>query len=129
MRGMRDKKRVWVALAATFALLLHPAAAGLVAGAMASAELLAGAETIICTPHGAEKAPATPSRPDHHGHLPECCLFGCSVAAGKAIAASDVVLPILPLPQRLDVAPSRLQLSATRLERSPINPRAPPVPA
>jgi hypothetical protein len=126
MKGWRRERREWAALAAAFALLLHTMVAGLVDGAMASPQLLDIFGNVICTSHGAEKAPVSPGEPGNHSHLPECCLVGCSVVGGHAM--SGPIAPVLPAPafERLKLAQSVYHAALQRSERSPLNPRAPP---
>jgi hypothetical protein len=112
---------------AAFALLLHTVVAGFVDGAMASPQLLDIFGNVICTSHGAEKAPASPGQPSDHSHMPECCLVGCSAAGGHA--TSGLIVPVLPalVLERPKLVPPAFHASLQHTERSPLIPRAPPL--
>jgi hypothetical protein len=126
MIGWRKRSREWAGLAAVLALLLHTIVAGLVDGALAAPELLDNFGNVVCTAHGAEKAPSVPGQPGNHSHLPDCCLVGCSVAGGHAASASPILVTPLLATIRLNFGPLRPDRAIANSERSPQNPRAPP---
>jgi hypothetical protein len=123
----RKQPREWIAMLATFVLLVHAAVAGIADGAMASPQLLDAFGNVICTSHGAEQGPATPNQPSH-SHLPECCLASCTVVGGHAVppAAPSAVPPTLA--GQVKIAVPEEIATATAFELSPFNPRAPPLP-
>jgi hypothetical protein len=128
MTGVRRQGRDWAALAAAFALLFHTMVAGFVDGALASPQLLDIFGNVICAAHAGEQAPDGPGQPDHRGpHLPDCCLAGCSLTGGHAVAPAPP--PSLParLAEDAHLAPPARRVVVERPERSPLNPRAPPL--
>jgi len=125
MKVRRKHRSTGVAVVATFALILHLAISGFVDGAMASAQALGIFYAPICSAQGESE---TPHAPDQRGqtHLPDCCMSSCSVAAGAAlIAASPAILPSVT-PTGIDLPLPVYHRPAQRLDRPPLNPRAPP---
>lgn len=127
MKGMRRRGAGWVAVLATLSLFLHSFVVGFAGGAMASAGQLDTLGAVICTGHGA--VPADPGQPADSSHLPDCCLIGCSLLGGYAVAGP--VAPAVPVPEgrARDVAPlpETYRAPLGTFERSPLNPRAPPL--
>jgi hypothetical protein len=125
MTGRAKSRKTGVVLAATFALVFHLLISGFVDGAMASAEATGIVDVPICSTRSGTDTPHSPDQPGHP-HLPDCCVLSCSVATGSAlIDAAPVLLHShtfhhvrLPLPA--------YHRPAQRLDRPPLNPRAPP---
>jgi hypothetical protein len=111
----------------SLALLFHTAVAGFVDGATAAPQVLDIFGNVVCSAH-AGNASGSPDRPGR-GHLPECCLLGCSLAGGHVVSPSaPAVLPVR-FAERLEFVARPPGSPAGRFRHSPLNPRAPPVPA
>lgn len=82
---------------------------------------------VICTHEGAAELPANDRGQPRHEN---CCLFGCSFSAASAGVPMDAVA-LLPTIVWERIAPQRLAFAGPvlRSERSPANPRAPPIQA
>jgi hypothetical protein len=123
------KRRSWIAALAIFVLFAHAMVASFVDGAMAQPQLVDPFGNPICSAHEADRSsdPAGPT--GDHTHLPDCCLAGCSLAGGHALAVADQPFRIvrLAVPSRA-VAPA-YRIAVVAFERSPLNPRAPPASA
>ncbi|MBB5751342.1 DUF2946 family protein [Prosthecomicrobium pneumaticum] len=126
MKAWWRRERSWVALVAACFLILQSLTGALAMGGRADPAALDAFGNVICTAHGADAAPAGG---DSGGprHLPDCCLFGCSLfgavvlpapaAAGLILAREAGPAPLLPqsaVPHR----PGR--------RGAPASPRAPP---
>jgi hypothetical protein len=125
-KGFRRQTREWLAILATFVLLVHTAIAGVVDGAMASPQLLDVFGNVICTSHGADTLPGSQNGPAGHSHMPECCLAGCTVVGGHAVPPSaPATVPPALSQYAVVMEPARVGAAADS-ELSPLNPRAPP---
>ena len=118
-------RRMTMALAVAYLLVLQALLGGLASGAHAgSLSAVDGFGQVLCL--GAHDGPSSPTDPAHH--TPDCCTTGCQVGAGAALpppigiavarpAAVRHVQPLLPRPLAL----------AGSGERSPRHIRAPPL--
>jgi hypothetical protein len=126
MRGLRERRRKWAAVAAAFALFFHTLVAGVVDGAMAGPRTIDPFGNLICTAHGAESFPDSSDKSGGRTSLPECCLVGCNIVGGKVATPPPAIS--VPLPE-VTGSTSVSELAETLVEsfeRSPLNPRAPP---
>ena len=120
--------RTWTALLAVYALVLHTVLAGLAGGAMASSGQVDALGNVICSSAGLIEAPAVPGNQPSHSHLPECCLAGCPAVGGHVTISAPVVFPFLRSTTPLLLVFDQHGIGAG-VERSPRNPRAPPLAA
>jgi hypothetical protein len=131
MRERQQRRRrppLWTAILAAYVLFLRALVAGAVDGALA-APRDGGVDLVLCT-HLGGAAPGSPNDPRHGSHLPECCLLGCSMVGGHATAAAAPVLAdFVPAAWVAATLPRPESVAAARFDRSPANPRAPPLPA
>jgi hypothetical protein len=120
------KRRDWIAILAGFVLFTHAMIAGVVDGAMARPQVVDLFGNPICSAHEADQSsdPAGPS--GGHTHLPDCCLAGCSIVGGHALAAADELFLIVRLAEPARAAAPDYRVAVVAVERSPRNPRAPP---
>lgn len=114
------------AFAAAYLLVLQSVAAAFALGTgPAATAALDRFGNVICTHDGASELPAGDQ---HRKHMPACCMLGCAVASSALGAPPDLVsidaglsfqtvvfLPFTPAPVTLE------------RDRSPANPRAPPL--
>ncbi|TGU97291.1 DUF2946 domain-containing protein [Mesorhizobium sp. M00.F.Ca.ET.151.01.1.1] len=114
-----------VALVAAYLLLLQSTLGAFAFSTVSSAAQLDAFGNVICTHDGATQLPGGDQHPSH---LPACCTLGCSMFspayapppdAGLALASFsfETVAFVFPATTHLDFA----------RERSPSNPRAPPL--
>ena len=125
---MREKRRYsrWAALAAVYALLLHTIVAGLAGGALASPFQLDTFGNVICSSHPGDAAPTDPGQPANHSHLPDCCLAGCPAVGGHATLSAPITFPLVVVLVSPFVPLLQHSGIGRGVERSPLNPRAPP---
>lgn len=126
MTRLRRPFRRLAALAAVYALLLHTMVAGLAGGALASPYQLDAFGNVICSSHIGEGAPTDPGQPANHSHLPDCCLAGCPAVGGHAAIAVPIAFPLVVVLVRPLVLELQHSGIGRGVERSPLNPRAPP---
>jgi hypothetical protein len=124
MGSHAKRKRTWLAILAAFVLFAHSLVAGFVDGAMAEPRLLDVFGNPICSSHDA--GGGSPDQPANHSHLPDCCLVGCSLVGGHALAAAAQPFLILRLAEPARRAAPGYRAARVTPERSPLNPRAPP---
>ena len=117
-------KRTWLAVLAAFVLIAHSLVAGFVDGAMAEPRLLDVFGNPICSTHGS--GDGSPGQPANHSHLPDCCLVGCSLVGGHALAAAAQPFLIVRLAEPARIDAPEYRAARVTPERSPLNPRAPP---
>lgn len=83
-------RRVVLAIALAYVLVLQSLFGGLATGAFASAALDPNSDAhIIC--RGAVDLPDQPEGPAHH--TPDCCVLGCPGATGSAMAPAVATVP------------------------------------
>lgn len=113
--------------AAAYLLVLQSLLGAFALGNGPNAGQLDAFGNVICTHEGATELPAGD---DHQRHDQSCCLFGCSFSAASVGVPLDAVA-LLPAIVWERIAPQRLAFAglARRSERSPANPRAPPLQA
>jgi hypothetical protein len=114
-----------VAFAAAYLLVLQSVVGAFALGLGPGPAQLDGFGNVICTHAGAAELPAGDTQPKH---LPNCCVVGCTMASPA--------LGVAPAPGGLQAKPSfqtvvypfrRPALLVLERDRSPANPRAPPV--
>ncbi|TIN30115.1 MAG: hypothetical protein E5Y31_09040 [Mesorhizobium sp.] len=116
-----------VALVAAYLLLLQSTLGAFAFGAGPNASQLDAFGNVICTHEGATQLPGGNQPPSH---LPACCVLGCSMVSAAFAPPPDAGLA-LGSPSVETVAflfPAAIHLDFAR-ERSPSNPRAPPLTA
>lgn len=126
---MNIRRKQWslpVALAAAWLLLLQSTFGAFALGAAPDPTQLDAFGNVICTRDGATQLPGG-QRP---AHLPACCTLGCNMVSATyapppGVGMAPVSLSFEPV---AFVAPVARHLDFTR-ERSPANPRAPPLAA
>lgn len=113
--------------AAAYLLVLQSLLGAFALGNGPNAGQLDAFGNVICTHEGTTELPAGD---DHQRHDQSCCLFGCSFSAASVGVPLDAVA-LLPVIVWERIAPQRLAFAglARRSERSPANPRAPPLQA
>lgn len=125
MIGPGRRWSIPVALVAAYLLLLQSTLGAFAFSTVSSAAQLDAFGNVICTHDGASQLPGGDQ---HQSHLPACCTLGCSMFspayapppdAGLALASFsfETVAFVFPAATHLDFA----------RERSPSNPRAPPL--
>ncbi len=116
-----------VALVAAYLLLLQSVLGAFAFGTGPNASQLDAFGNIICTHEGAAELPVGDQHP---AHMPACCMLGCSMVSQVHAPPpeSGMALASLSFETVAFVFPAIVHLDFTR-ERSPSNPRAPPVPA
>ena len=125
---MKIRRRRWgipVAFAAAYLLLLQSMFGAFAFGAGPDASQIDAFGNVICTHEGAVKLPGGDP---HQQHMPACCMLGCSMASVAFAPPSGVGIgPVsLSFETVAFVLASVRHLDFTR-ERSPANPRAPPL--
>jgi hypothetical protein len=128
MTRLTKRIRTWATLVAVYALVLHTVLAGLAGGALASPGQLDALGNVICSSAGLTQAPAVPGKQPSRSHLPECCLAGCPAVGGHVTISAPVVFPFLRSTTPLLLVLDQHGIGAA-VERSPRNPRAPPLAA
>ncbi|MBS7701510.1 MULTISPECIES: DUF2946 family protein [unclassified Chelatococcus] len=127
MSALRQQRGcAWVALVAAYMLILQSVLGAFAIGASASPERNDVFGTILCAPSG-DQSGASDDAPVRR-HLPDCCLYGCSMFAPvllslPAAAETPFEHPVVlshPLPDFGVRAP-------LRRDGSPGRPRAPPL--
>ncbi|WP_421916241.1 DUF2946 family protein [Mesorhizobium sp.] len=116
-----------VALVAAYLLLLQSVLGAFAFGTGPLAAQLDAFGNVICTHEGAAELPAGDQHP---AHMPACCTLGCSMVSHAYVPApeSGMELASLTFETVAFVFPAIVHLDFAR-ERSPSNPRAPPIPA
>jgi hypothetical protein len=116
-----------VALVAAYLLLLQSTLGAFAFGAGPNASQLDAFGNVICTREGATQLPGGNQPPSH---LPACCVLGCSMFSPAFAPPPDagLVLGSLSLETAAFLFPAAIHLDFAR-ERSPSNPRAPPLTA
>lgn len=127
MKAWWRRERSWVALVAAYFLILQSLAGAFAMGGGADPAALDAFGNVICTAHGADTAPAGGGSGGER-HIPDCCLFGCTLfgavvlpapaATGLILACEAGPAPLLPQ----TAAPHR-----PGRRGAPANPRAPPI--
>ncbi|QPC95075.1 DUF2946 family protein [Mesorhizobium sp. INR15] len=116
-----------VAFAAAYLLLLQSVLATFAAGMAPNPSQLDAFGNVICTREGATQLPGGNPPPSH---LPSCCVLGCSMFSPAYAPPPDAGLALgtLSFETVAFVFPAVTHLDFAR-ERSPSNPRAPPLAA
>ena len=116
-----------VALVAAYLLLLQSTLGAFAFGAGPNASQLDAFGNVICTYEGATQLPGGNQPPSH---LPACCVLGCSMFSPAFAPPPDAGLALgsLSLETTAFGFPETIHLDFAR-ERSPSNPRAPPLTA
>ncbi|TPI29664.1 hypothetical protein FJW08_17145 [Mesorhizobium sp. B3-2-1] len=116
-----------VALVAAYLLLLQSTLGAFAFGTGQSAAQLDAFGNVICTHDGATQLPGGDQHPSH---LPACCTLGCSMFSPTYAPPPDAGLALASLSFEIVafVFPATTHLDFAR-ERSPSNPRAPPLAA
>ena len=116
-----------VALVAAYLLLLQSMLGAFAFGAGPNASQLDAFGNVICTHEGATQLPGGNQSPSH---LPACCVLGCSMFSPAFAPPPDAGLALgsLSFETVAFVFPAAIHLDFAR-ERSPSNPRAPPLTA
>ncbi len=115
------------ALVAACVLLLQSTFGVFALGAAPEAAQRDAFGNVICSPLGATQLPGGDRHPEH---LPACCTLGCNMVSAAYAPPSDIgmALVILSFETVAFVLPSARHPDVSR-ERSPANPRAPPLAA
>ncbi len=123
-RGMANRRNsAWTVLAAALALVVHLFIAGL-----ASAALAAPGAFVICSGAGKAAIP-DPGEQRKHSGITDCCLTSCPAAGGTAdLPAASTLFPP-PRDSALPLLAPAGGANGPSHERSPINPRGPPLAA
>ena len=116
-----------VALVAAYLLLLQSTLGAFAFGTGPNAVQLDAFGNVICTRDGATQLPGGDQHPSH---LPACCTLGCSMFSSAFAPPPDAGLALgsLSFETVAFVFPASIHLDFAR-ERSPSNPRAPPLAA
>ncbi|TIX26367.1 DUF2946 family protein [Mesorhizobium sp.] len=116
-----------VALVAAYLLLLQSTLGAFAFGAAPNASQLDAFGNVICTHEGATQLPDGNQLPTH---LPACCVLGCNMVSAAFAPPPDAGLALhsLSFEAVAFVFPAAIHLDFAR-ERSPSNPRAPPLTA
>lgn len=127
---MNSPGRPWsipVALVAAYLLLLQSTLGAFAFSTGPSAAQLDAFGNVICTHDGATQLPGGDQHPSH---LPACCTLGCSMFSPTYAPPPDAGLALASLSFEIVafVFPATTHLDFAR-ERSPSNPRAPPLAA
>lgn len=112
------------AFIAALVLLLQSALGAFAFGAPSQLDAFGN---VICTHEGAVKLPGDDP---HQGHMPTCCSLGCSMASPAHLPPPDAgAVAVTGIVETVAFqAPAFLHLDFAR-DRSPANPRAPPLAA
>lgn len=129
MGSQAQGKRTWLAVLAAFVLFAHSLVAGFVDGAMAQPQLVDVFGNPICSAHGSDGGSNPSQLPANHSHLPDCCLAGCSLVGGHAVAAAAQPFQVIRRAEPARLAAPAYRVARVTFERSPLNPRAPPISA
>ncbi|TPK75609.1 DUF2946 domain-containing protein [Mesorhizobium sp. B2-4-15] len=116
-----------VALVAAYLLLLQSTLGAFAFAAGPNAAQLDAFGNVICTHNGATQLPGGD---EHPSHLPACCTLGCGMFSSAFAPPPDAGLALASLSFETVafVFPASIHLDFAR-ERSPSNPRAPPLAA
>lgn len=127
MLARRRRWRIAATFAAAYLLVLQSLLGAFAFGNGPNASQLDAFGNVICTHEGATELPAGDN---HQRHDQSCCLFGCSFSTAPVGVAPDAAA-LLPAIVWERTAPQRLAFAGLvlRSERSPANPRAPPLQA
>ena len=114
-----------VALVAAYLLLLQSTLGAFAFGAGPTAAQIDAFGNVICTHEGAAQLPGGNPQPSH---MPACCVLGCSMVSTAFAPPPDTGLALgsLSFEPVAFVFPATTHLDFAR-ERSPSNPRAPPL--
>jgi len=114
-----------VALVAAYLLLLQSTLGAFAFGTGPNAAQLDAFGNVICTHDGATQRPGGDQHPTH---LPACCTLGCSMFSSVQAPPPDTGVALRNLSHEAVafVFPAAIHLDFAR-ERSPSNPRAPPL--
>ncbi len=123
-------RRRWKAaaiFAAAYLLVLQSLLGAFAFGTGPKASQLDAFGNVICTHDGAAELPAGDRQQQRHEN---CCLFGCSFSVASAGVPLDVAA-LLPAIVWERIEPQKLAYAGLvlRNERTPANPRAPPLQA
>ena len=118
-------RRMTMALAIAYLLVLQAVVGGIASGAHAASLASGTMDPVIC--RGVQDAaPAGPEDSSHH--TPECCFSGCQITAIGGLPPVDAGGTAVPAPRcALRVAPATPLHLPAGPERSPRLPRAPPL--
>ena len=127
MNIRRQRWSITAAFVAACVLLLQSTLGAFAFGTAPDASQLDAFGNVICTHEGAVQLPGGDP---HQQHMPACCMLGCSMASVAYAPPPGVgMTPVsLSFETVSFVVPITRHLDFTR-ERSPANPRAPPVTA
>ncbi|TPN22986.1 hypothetical protein FKO01_29415 [Mesorhizobium sp. B2-3-3] len=116
-----------VALVAAYLLLLQSTLGAFAFATGPNAAQLDAFGNVICTHDGAAQLPGDDQHPSH---LPACCVLGCGMFSPAFAPPPDAGLALASLSFETVafVFPASIHLGFAR-ERSPSNPRAPPLAA
>ena len=125
---MNRRGRRWsipAALVAAYLLLLQSTLGAFAFGTGPNAAQLDAFGNVICTRDGATQLPGGDQHPSH---LPACCTLGCGMFSSAFAPPPDAGLALgsLSFEAVAFVFPASIHLDFAR-ERSPSNPRAPPL--
>ena len=118
-------RRIAMALALAYLLVLQAVLGGLASGTHAAASTVSAAfGPVLCL--GAHDGTDVPADPSHH--LPDCCTLGCQVASGASLTPEAATAP-LPSPawSEAETPPAHPARAVLAAERTPRHTRAPPL--
>lgn len=107
---------------AAYLIVLQAVLAGLSIGATPAS---ADAFTVLCRTNAASDQ--TPDPDKSHKSLPDCCVAGCALHAVGVAGPSEGVTPAALVSAVGPAAPKPDALGPPSNDRTPANPRAPPV--
>lgn len=116
-----------MALAAAWLLVLQSVFVAFASGNPSGAAQLDAFGNVICTHDGTGELP---SGDRQQGHLPACCVLGCSTASAAYVPPPEVPAVEIALSGKVvGFVPARSEGFRLKRIRMPSNPRAPPLPA
>ncbi|MHA6687906.1 DUF2946 family protein [Mesorhizobium sp. A556] len=125
MSKPRRRWRMVAAFAAAYLLVLQSVASAFALGTGPTAAALDSFGNVICTHDGASELPAGDQ---HRKHMPACCMLGCAVASSALGAPPDLASIDAGLSfQAVVFLPFTPAHVTVERDRSPANPRAPPL--
>jgi hypothetical protein len=124
---LRQRWRSWVALGAAYTLVVQALLTGLSIGVSAAPMPLDASGLVICSSDVAKIIPNSSGQRPGRSHLPNCCVPGCSTFGPNAAPPAIVSLPGLWMYGRPVAAALHRDRVDPRPERTPLNPRAPPL--
>lgn len=126
MNAVRPRSGTFVALVAALVILLQGLTTAWADGRMAGAPLLDIFGNPICLTDSVDQSPTG----DDHAKVPNCCTFGCPVAASALTAPPAQADVAAPHADSHAEAPQRLRtVVLVPPDHDPGNPRAPPLTA